>query len=69
MPKKAATPKKVSVKTEAVIAIRPRVGSALAEVRKAVVDAGGNMGDVFHDWAERHKSEVLNETVQAPGFD
>lgn len=69
MPKKAAAPKKVSVKTESVIAIRPRVGSALAEVRKAVVDAGGNMGEVMHTWAERHKGEVLNETVQAPGFD
>lgn len=65
MPKTAKTPKP---KTEAVIAIRPRVGSPLAEVRKAVVAAGGNMGDVVHSWAEKHRDEALRE-VAPPNFD
>lgn len=67
MPKTAKTPKP---KTEAVIAIRPRVGSALSDVRKAVVAAGGNMGDVVHTWAEKHREDVAREvSPDLPSFD
>lgn len=64
------TPKPIKPKTESVIAIRPRVGSVLAEVRKAVVASGGNMGDVVHTWAEKHRDAALKEVDSGlPSFD
>lgn len=72
MPKTAKTPKP---KTEATIAVRPRVGSALAQVRASVVSEGGNMGEVIHGWADRHLGEVIPSVAEVepspdlPSFD
>jgi hypothetical protein len=70
---KAKTPAdREKAKAEPTIAIRPRVGSALARVRRQVDAAGGNMTAVFHDLAERHETEIvaaINGPAEVAGFD
>lgn len=59
-------------KQEKAMAIRPRVGSALARVRAEVEQAGGNMTVVFHDLAEKHETEIVSAArgvPEIPGFD
>lgn len=64
---KAKTPAdREKAKAEPTIAIRPRVGSALARVRREVDAAGGNMTAVFHDLAERHESEIVAAVTGVP---
>lgn len=70
---KAKTPAdREKAKQEKAMAIRPRVGSALARVRGQVEAAGGNMTVVVHELAERHETEIvsaLNGPAEIPGFD
>lgn len=70
---KAKTPAdREKAKAEPTIAIRPRVGSALARVRRQVDASGGNMTAVFHDLAEKHETEIVAAVTGTPeisGFD
>jgi hypothetical protein len=64
---KAKTPAdREKAKAEPTIAIRPRVGSALARVRRQVDAAGGNMTVVIHDLAERHETEIVAAVTGTP---
>lgn len=70
---KAKTPAdREKAKQEKAMAIRPRVGSALARVRAEVEAAGGNMTVVVHDLADKHEKEIvaaLSGPAEIPGFD
>ena len=53
-------------KSEAVLNMRPRVGSALARVRAAATLAQISMADVVHNVVEAHEPEIMNQLVQVP---